>query len=111
MNVFKSDMPLLIDLVAGVTKYGSPAGSSEEVAAAVTIRIGSRMKKMTGDASQPAVHQGHIRWNRNICRYVNGVRLGLFQIGMTAHTFGIEHGFKEAGIFFRIHMASVAFFA
>jgi hypothetical protein len=111
MNIFKNDMPFLIDLVAGIAKYGSPAGSSEEVAAAVAIDSRRRMKKMTGDASQPAVHQRHISWNRNICRYINGVRLGLFQIGMTAHTFGIEHGFKEAGIFFRIHMASVAFFA
>jgi hypothetical protein len=37
------------------------------------------------------------------------MRFGFFQFGMTAHTFGIENGFKTGGIFIRIHMAQAAF--
>ena len=60
MNVFKSDMIFLIDLVACDTKYSPSARSSEEVAAAIFIRIGKGMKIMTGYATQLAISKGHI---------------------------------------------------
>ena len=54
-------MSLDIDtVVACGTKEGPPAGPSEEVAAAVLILIGKGMQKVTGDATQLAVHKGHI---------------------------------------------------
>jgi hypothetical protein len=60
VNVFKSDMFVLIDLVACDTKYSPSPRSSEEVAAAIFILIGKGMKKMTGYATQPTIRKGHI---------------------------------------------------
>ena len=60
VNVLKNNMFFAIDTVTGTTKQSPFAGPSEEVAAAVLIRIGKGMKKMTGNASQLAIHKGHV---------------------------------------------------
>lgn len=54
-------MPLyILPGVACGTKESPRAGPPEEVAAAVFIPIGKGMKKVTGDATQLAIHKGHI---------------------------------------------------
>jgi hypothetical protein len=109
VNVLKNDMFFPIDLVTRGTKYRSLPGPSEEVAAAVFILIGKRMKKVTGYATQLAICKGHISGYCNIRGDINRMRFGRFQFDMTAYTFGIEYIFKTGGIFICIHMAQAAF--
>jgi hypothetical protein len=77
--------------VAGVTKESPPAGPPEEVAAAVLIRVGKGVNKVTGNATQTAVYKGQIIGQQNICCYIDRMRLGSLQVGMTTHASGIGH--------------------
>jgi hypothetical protein len=105
VNVLKNDMFFPINLVTRGAKYSALPGLSEEVTTAVFILIGERVKKVTGYATQLAIHKGHISGYGNIRRDINRMRCGRFQLNMTAYTFGIKYTFKTGGIFICIHMA------
>ena len=108
MNVLKNDMFFPINFMTRGAKHFALPGLSEEVATAVFILVRGRMKKMTGYATQLAIHKGHISGYSSIRGDINRMRFGRFQFGMTTHTFGIEYGFETGGIFICIQMTQAA---
>ena len=94
-------------VMAGGTIQNPPVGPPEQVAAAVFIPVGKGVNKMTGYATQLAVHQGQISGQKNICFYIDWMRLGPLQVGMTACASGIGHRLEVAGMVVGIDVTHV----